>query len=89
MKFIVEVKYQYQYDSSTALPGILNFFTKEELEQEAVCSDWDYVWAESALDAIRVFTRRIRIQLDECKLCENYSFRFTEIKAREASSKKF
>ena len=88
MKYIVDVKYRYQYDSSTALPGILNFFTKEELEQEAVCGDWDYVWAESAEEAIRIFTRRIKIQVEDNKLCEKYSFRFTEIRVSEAPSKK-
>lgn len=88
MKYIVEVRYRYQYDSSTALPGILNFFTEEELQEEVVCSDWDYVWAESAEEAIRVFTRKIKIQVEDVKLCEKYSFRFTEIKVSEDLSKK-
>lgn len=88
MKYKVEVRYRYKYDVSTALPGIESFFSKEELAEERVCSDWDYVFTESAQEAIAVFTKRIVRQTEENKLCEKYDFRFTEVRAVEVPRKK-
>ena len=88
MKYIVDVKYRYQYDSSTALPGILNFFTKEELDKVRFRSGWNYVFADSPEEAIGRLTKIIRNDIESNKLSESYSFRFTEIKVSEVPSKK-
>ena len=85
MKYMVEIRYEYQYDVESVEPFFREIYSEKELAEKRSVYGWDYHYADSALQAIDYAVEKALRDFDENKLGGKYSFRITEVNAREVA----